>query len=192
MRGPLLSGPLGSAATLAALARWLRGAAPAVVVGPLWLAAALAREIPIIALIEPEQRAAARRAAKRGRAAAGDATALTLVEAAEEIPLRRGGAGALVVEGAASLDSSTAMGWLLRLAPCLRPEGRLVAMDAVKDPASEARVAGVFLAAALGNLVQERPREGVVVTVGVTPCLAVGEARWAGEAAAAAAGLTGP
>ncbi|MEO5769919.1 MAG: hypothetical protein ABIS92_16315, partial [Polyangia bacterium] len=56
--------------------------------------------------------------------------------------------------------------------------GRLMALDATDDPAVEARLAGVFLASALGHIVQDRPREGVVLTVGTAPPATVISARY--------------
>ena len=41
-----------------------------------------------------------------------------------------------------------------------------------------ARVAGAFLAAALLDIVQEWPREGAVLTVGIAPAAAVTAARF--------------
>jgi len=56
MRGPLLSGPLGSQPSLEALLRWTHGHAPVVVLGPPWLGAALARGGAAMVLIETEGR----------------------------------------------------------------------------------------------------------------------------------------
>src|SRR5437667_11890306 len=65
LRGPLLSGPLGATAVLEALLARLRGVGPVAVIGPLWLGEALAAELPVLALFEPEQRPRARRIARR-------------------------------------------------------------------------------------------------------------------------------
>jgi len=42
----------------------------------------------------------------------------------------------------------------------------LLALDATKSAAVEARLAGLFLAAALTGIAQERPREGALLTIG--------------------------
>ena len=175
MRGPLLSGPLGSAASLAALARWLDGVAPVVVLGPVWLAEALASSTPVLFLDEPDDRRvlvrARRRADKAGKA-------LTIGIAGADVPLARGSLGALVIENAAGLSDEEAQRWVAALTPCLRPGGRLVAVDATSSPVAAARVAGVFLSAALVELTQEWPRDGVVITVGTAPAAVVVEARF--------------
>jgi hypothetical protein len=54
----------------------------------------------------------------------------------------------------------------------------LLALDATDDPAVEARLAGLFLGSALEHIVQERPREGVVLTVGTAPPAPVISARY--------------
>src|SRR4051812_9659545 len=69
LRGPLLSGPLGATAVLEALLVRLRGVGPVAVIGPLWLGEALAAEVPVLALFEPEQRPRARRIVRRANAA---------------------------------------------------------------------------------------------------------------------------
>ena len=62
--------------------------------------------------------------------------------------------------------------------PLLRPGGRLIAADATSSDAAAARVAGAFLAAALLEIVQEWPREGAVLTVGIAPAASVTAARF--------------
>ncbi len=175
MRGPLLSGPLGSAASLDAIARWVAGAGPVVVLGPVWLAEALANATPVLFLDEPDDRRvlarARRRAVKAGRR-------LTLGLAGAEVPVRPASVGALVVENVAGLSDEEAASWLASLVPCLRPGGRLIAVDATGSPAAAARVAGVFLSAVLVELIQEWPRDGVVLTVGAAPASAVVAARF--------------
>jgi hypothetical protein len=175
MRGPLLSGPLGSAASLAALARWLEGAAPVVVLGPVWLAETLAATARVLFLDEPEDRRVLVRARKRAEKAG---KALAIGMAGAELPLRRASLGALVIENVAGLSTEEAARWVAALVPCLRPGGRLLAVDATGSPAAAARVAGVFLSAALVDLTQEWPREGVVLTVGAAPAADVVEARF--------------
>ena len=175
MRGPLLSGPLGSAASLAALTRWLEGARPVVVLGPVWLAETLAEATPLVFLDEPDDRRvlvrARRRAQKVGRS-------LAVGIAGADIPIARGALGALVVENVAGLAADEAARWVAALVPCLRPGGRLLAVDATPSAAAAARVAGVFLSAALVELAQEWPRDGVLITAGVAPAAPVMRARY--------------
>jgi hypothetical protein len=177
MRGPLLSGPLGSAASLAALERWTASVGPLVVLGPPWLAEALAGSAPVLFLDEPDDRRVLVRARRRAEKAG---KRLAIGVAGAELPLRTGSLGALVIENAAGLSAEEAERWVTALVPCLRPGGRLIAVDATGSPAAAARVAGVFLSAALIELVQEWPREGVVLTIGVAPAVAVIEARFGG------------
>jgi hypothetical protein len=178
MRGPLLSGPLGNAASLAAVTRWLEGAGPVVVLGPTWLAETLAEGNRVLFLDEPENEPA-RRALVRARRRAGKAgRPLVIGIAGAELPLRRGSLGALVVENVAGLSAEEAARWVGALAPCLRPGGRLVAVDASASPASAARISGVFLSAALVELTQEWPRDGVVLTVGTAPAAPIARARF--------------
>ncbi|MEO8211872.1 MAG: hypothetical protein ABI560_01715 [Myxococcales bacterium] len=175
MRGPLLSGPLGSATTLDAVAKSLGAAASVVVIGPLWLGEVLSTRVRVLLLAEPEEKPRARRAARR-TAAAGQR--LTVATAGVDLPLALGGVEALLVESASTLDAEAISRWMATLVPVLRPGGRLMALDATDDPAVEARLAGVFLASALGHIVQDRPREGVVLTVGTAPPATVISARY--------------
>ena len=94
MRGPLLSGLLGSAATLERVCRLLQGHQPTVVLSALWLAEALASSFPVLALVEEEKRSAALRAVRRARKSAYP---LLVVSAAEDVPLGRGAVGAILV-----------------------------------------------------------------------------------------------
>ena len=169
MRGPLLSGPLGSQPTLEALLRWTQfpstdaaasappgaaaapGRGPVVVLGPPWLGAAMARGGRTLLLVERELRPAALRTHRRAQK--------------ESQPLDI----ALPAEGER---------WIAALMPLLRPGGRLIAADATSSDAAAARVAGAFLAAALLEIVQEWPREGAVLTVGVAPAASVTAARF--------------
>jgi hypothetical protein len=177
MRGPLLSGPLGSAASLAALGRWLDGTGPVVVLGPLWLAETLATSRPVLFLDEPDDRRVLVRARRRADKASRP---LLIGIAGAAVPLRRASLGALVVENAAGLPADEASRWIAALVPCLRPGGRLVAVDATGSPAAAARVAGVFLSAALIDLTQEWPRDGVVLTVGAGPAVVVVDPKFRG------------
>ncbi len=174
-RGPLLSGPLGSAPALAALLRWTEGRSPVVVLAPPWLADAVATGGPALALIETANRPTALRARRR---ATKEGRPLTIALAADELPVRRGSLGALVVENVAGLPPEDAARWVAALVPCLRPDGRLIAADATSSTDAAARVAGVFLAAALTDLVQEWPRDGAVLTVGIAPAAAIVAARF--------------
>jgi hypothetical protein len=121
---------------------------------------------------------ARRRAVKAGKP-------LTIGIAGEALPLRRGALGALVIENVTGLSAEEASRWISALVPCLRPGGRLVAVDATGSPTAAARVAGVFLSAALVELTQEWPRDGVVLTAGVAPTAAVVEARFGSAGATA-------
>jgi hypothetical protein len=170
MRGPLLSGPLGSASALAALARWTAGVGPVVVLGPTWLAEALAAASPVLYLDEPDDRRVLVRARRRADKASRP---LLIGVAGADVPLARGTLGALVVENVAGLATDEAARWVAALVPCLRPGGRLIAADATASPAAAARVAGVFLSAALIELTQEWPRDGVLLTAGVAPAAPV-------------------
>jgi len=155
--------------------RWLRDAGPVVVIGPIWLAETLSAEVPTLLLVEPEERRRAQRVAKRA-AAAG--RRLTVVVAGVDLPLAPGSIGALLIEGASALESEAIARWMTALIPALRPGGRLLAFDATDNPELESRLTGLFLAAALRDLVQERPRDGVLLTVGVAPEAAITATRF--------------
>ena len=176
MRGPLLSGPLGSQPSLEALLRWTQGHAPVVVLGPPWLGAALARGGTALVLVESEARPQAVRVRRRARK---ENQPLSVALAAAELPFRAGSLSALVIENAAGLGEAEARRWVGALAPSLKPGGRLIAADATSSDAAAARVAGAFLSAALQDIVQEWPREGAVLTVGLAPPAAVIAARGA-------------
>jgi hypothetical protein len=180
IRGPLLSGPLGSTSALQALARWTAGLDPVVVLGPLWLGGALASSQRVLLLVESDDRPAIGRARRR---AARSGRQLQIALAAAELPLRPGSLGALVIENAAGLAAPQAERWVEALAPCLRAGGRLIAADATSSTGAAARVAGVFLSAALIDLTQEWPRDGVVLTVGVAPAAAIFAARFGASSA---------
>jgi hypothetical protein len=187
MRGPLLSpllspltsGAIGSAASLRRLVDRLRPFTPVVVVRSLWLAAALARELPVLGLLPPADRAAAVRSLRRSRrkpragAPAGGALALGLASA--PLPLAPGAAGALVLEDLAA-TSEQAAAEIARLLPLLRPGGLLVSADRTRDPALEADLAGAFLALGLTHITQDRPRDGALLTSGRAPHPAVAAA----------------
>jgi hypothetical protein len=175
MRGPLLSGPLGSTATIAALGRWTAGVGHVVVLGPVWLAETLAASTPVLYLDEPDDRRVLVRARRRAVKAARP---LLVGIAGADVPLGRASVGALVVENMAGLPAEEAARWVEALVPSLRPGGRLVALDATSSPAAAARVSGVFLSAALVEIVQEWPRDGVVITAGTAPSPVVAAARF--------------
>jgi hypothetical protein len=181
MRGPLLSGAIGSPAALTRLAQILRARPPTVVLSSLWLASALAAELPVLVLVEGELRKAARRA---GRKAAEAGRRFGAVLAGEALPVGEGQVGSLVVEDLLEVDEGDAAPYLMSLTASLRPDGVLLALDRTKDPAAEARVAGAFLAAGLVRIAQERPREGALLTVGQAPHPVVRAALAAGGEAA--------
>jgi hypothetical protein len=160
---------------LEALLRWTADRAPVVVLGPPWLGDAVSRGGRTLVLVEAEVRPQALRARKRAQR---EGRPLDVTLAAAELPLRRGSLSALVVENVAGLSNDEAARWIGALAPCLRPGGRLIAADATSSDAAAAQVAGAFLAAALLDIVQEWPREGAVLTVGVAPAAAVTAARF--------------
>jgi hypothetical protein len=176
MRGPLLSGVLGSAASLGALLRWAKGADPVVVLGPLWLGETLAAELSVLMLVATDDRPAVKRARRRAQRAG---RAFEVALGAAELPLRPRSVGAMIVENVVGLDPAAAARWLATLVPSLRPGGRLIAADATDSPPALARVAGAFLGAALIGLVQEQPRDGVVLTVGEAPDERIMSARFA-------------
>ncbi|HXI60818.1 MAG TPA: hypothetical protein VNO55_32385 [Polyangia bacterium] len=184
MRGPLLSGPLGSAACLDAIVRWAGTDAPSqpvVLSGPLWLGETLSEALPVVMLVEGEDRPGVKRTRRRaGRAGRRFEVAL----AGAELPLRPRSLGALVIENVAGLEAAAASAWLVALTPLLRPGGRLIAADATASDTAMARVAAAFLSASLIELVQERPREGVVLTVGRAPAAAIMAIRFPAGAAA--------
>jgi hypothetical protein len=175
MRGPLLSGALGSAAALDALLRWAKPADPVVVLGPLWLGETLAAELRVVMLVATDDRAAVKRARRRAQKA-GHAFEIAIGGA--EVPLRPRAVSALIVENVTGLDAAAAARWITALVPCLHPGGRLIAADATSEPAAMARVSGTFLAAALVGLSQEQPRDGVVLTIGQAPDAHVMAARF--------------
>jgi len=176
VKGPLLSGALGSAPTLAAVLRWTEGRAPVVVIGPPWLGDAIATTGRALVLVESEARPVAVRARRRARK---QNRALDVALAAAELPLGRGTLPALVVENVGGLQEDEAVRWLAALVPCLQPRGRLIAADATSSTSVAARVAGAFLSAALTDIVQEWPRDGALLTVGVAPTASVIDARFA-------------
>src|SRR2546429_7788860 len=131
MRGPLLSGALGSASALEALLPWIRSPDPVVVLGPLWLGEALAAELRVLMLIASDDRQVVKRARRRAHRAG---RALEIALGGAEVPLRPGSVGVMVVENVAGLDQGAAAKWIAALVPCLRPGGRLVAADATSSP----------------------------------------------------------
>lgn len=150
--------------------RWLRPVAPVVVIGPIWLAETVSAEIPTLLLVEPDERRRAARAAKRARA---DGRRLVVALAGAGLPTLDGTIGALVVEGAARQKADAVARWMTALVPALQPGGRLLAFDTTDDPAVETRLTSTFLSAALCAIVQERPRAGVLLTLGIAPAAAV-------------------
>jgi hypothetical protein len=175
MRGPLLSGALGSSATLGRLCNLVQGHTPVVVLSALWLAETLSSEIPVLALVEKEKRSAARRAYRRSSKLGHP---LAIVAAASEVPLAKNSVGAILVDSLVDIEEEAAACELLTaLLPSLKPDGIVISLDATKSPTLEARVAGIFLGASLARLSQIRPREGALITMGNAPHPAITEAR---------------
>jgi hypothetical protein len=175
MRGPLLSGALGSPATLARVCGLVREHSPLVVLSTLWLAETLAAEMPVLALVEEQKRGAALRAHRRARK---QGLPLAIVIAASDLPLASGSVGAVLVDSLVDIeDAGAAAELLLGVLPSLRPEGIVVSLDATKNPELESRVSGIFLAASLTRISQLRPRDGALVTVAHAPHGAVTAAR---------------
>ena len=135
-------------------------------IGPPWLGDAIATAGRVLALVEPDVRPVALRARRRAHK---QNRALDVALAAAELPLGRSVLPALVVENVGGLQEEEAIRWLAALVPCLRPAGRLIAADATSSTAAAARVAGAFLSAALTDIVQEWPRDGALLTIGVAP-----------------------
>jgi hypothetical protein len=175
MRGPLLSGALGSPATLGRVCNLVRAHAPVVVLSALWLAEVLASEFDVLALLEAEKRGAALRALRRARKLGHP---LSFVVAAAEVPLAAGSVGAILVDSLVDIEEQpAARDLIVALLPALKPDGIMVSLDATKSPALEARVSEIFLAASLAHITQIRPREGALLTTGTAPHAAVTAAR---------------
>ncbi|MGD0837693.1 MAG: hypothetical protein ABSB49_13705 [Polyangia bacterium] len=167
MRGPLLSGTLGSQATLAQVCALVREHAPVLVLSSLWLAETLASEMPVLALVEENRRASALRAKKR---AGKLGLPLNLALAAADLPLAPASIGAALLDSLIDIeDENAAADLLLGLLPALQPGGMVIALDATKKPDLESRIAKIFLAASLTAIAQKRPRDGALVTVGCAP-----------------------
>lgn len=176
MRGPLFSGPIGHAATLSRLLDLARAAEPVSVFSSVWLAAALSEHIPVLLLVEPDQRSAARKAVQKAGVAG---RRLTVVVAGEQVPIADGSMGTVVVEGLTEVEPPDLPRFLRGLARTLAPQGRVLALDNARDGESESRVAGAFLAEGFRGIAQERPREGAVITLGHAPLPGVLQARQA-------------
>jgi hypothetical protein len=178
LRGPFLSGALGSTPSLEAILRWARPAErdPVVVLGPLWMGVTLAAELRVVMLVATDDHAAVKRARRRALKAG---RAFEIAVGGAEVPLRPRSVGAMIVENAAGLDAVAAARWIEALVPSLRPGGRLIAADATSDVAAMARLSGTFLSAALVELTQEQPKDGVVLTVAQAPDARVMAARYA-------------
>ena len=171
MRGSLLSGPLGSGATLDRICRLLQERQPIVVLSALWLAEALASSFPVLALVEEDKRSGALRAVRR---ASKSAHPLLVVSAAEDVPLGSGLVGAILIENLMDVeDQAAAEDLLVGLLPALRPAGVVVSLDATRHQETEAQLAALFLAAELTGISQVRPREGALLTIGSAPPLTV-------------------
>jgi hypothetical protein len=178
MRGPFLSGALGTTASLAAILRWAKGASsdPVVVLGPLWLGVTLSAELRVVMLVATDDHAVVKRARRRAHKAG---RSFEIAVGGADVPLRPRSVGAMIVENASGLDAAAAARWIEALVPSLRPGGRLIAADATGDVAAMARVSGTFLSSALVGLTQEMPRDGVVLTVAHAPDARIMAARYA-------------
>lgn len=176
MRGPLLSGPVGSRATLERVAQRLAGHAPAVVLSTTWLGQSLAEAVGVVLLVAP----GATKAARRARRDVGHERLLVAI-AGDDLPLLHGSVASIVVDGLTELDPDDAAAHLGTLVPYLRPDGQIIALDGTKDPQFEARAAALFLAAGLVGIGQERPREGAVLTFAAAPPAAALDARLRAE-----------
>ena len=175
MRGPLLSGALGSPATLSRVLDLVREHPPVVVLSALWLAETLATEIPVLALVEENKRGAALRAQRRARK---HGLPLAIMVAASEVPLANGAIGAVLVDSLVDIEEEPAAADLmLGLLPVLKPDGIVISLDGTKNPTLEARVAEIFLAASLIRITQARPRDGALVTYGRAPHATITAAR---------------
>jgi hypothetical protein len=175
MRGPLLSGALGSPATLGRALQLVREHPPVVVLSALWLAETLSSEIPVLALIEEDKRGAAGRALRRAHK---QGLPLSVVVAAADVPLAKTAVGAVLVDSLVDIEEhSAAIELLAGLCPLLKADGLVLSLDATKSPTLEARVAEIFLAASLTQVKQMRPRDGALLTTGVVPDPAVVAAR---------------
>jgi len=175
MRGPLLSGVLGSPAPLGRVCDLVAERSPVVVLSALWLAETLASEMPVLALVEEEKRSAAVRAQRRARK---QGHPLHVMVAGSEVPLGRSTVAAVLVDSLVDIEEeSAAADLLLGLLPALKPDGIVISLDATKSPGLEARVAEIFLAASLARIAQLRPRDGALLTTGHAPHPAIVAAR---------------
>jgi predicted O-methyltransferase YrrM len=148
---------------------------PVVVLSALWLAETLAAEFPVLALVEEDKRSAAVRALRRAHKLSHP---LSIVVAGAEVPLVQGSVGVVLVDSLVDIeDQAAASDLLVGLLPALKPGGLLISLDATKNPALEARVSEMFLAASLTRIAQERPREGALMTTATVPSPVVIEAR---------------
>jgi hypothetical protein len=142
-----------------------------VVLSALWLAETVSREVPVTAFIEADKRRGARRVVRR---AAKAGKKLLVAAAGEELPVGIGSAGCVLVESLSEIaDDDQAAEFLVRVTRGLRPGGLVVALDATKNAVTEARLAGLFLSAALVGIAQERPRDGALLTIGAPAPAAV-------------------
>jgi hypothetical protein len=152
----------------------------------MWLAAALAEELPVLAVlgtpdrsdptIREDDRKAARKALRKAgarAAAAGKTGSLTVVLADEALPLPPGGAGAVVLEELQAERAEVEAAELARVLPVLRAGGVILRAEGTRSAETEARLAGAFLALGITHITQDRPREGALLTWGRAPHPAV-------------------
>lgn len=166
MRGPLFSGAVGHRSTVERLAALVAGRSPVVVLSTVWLAEVLCESAAVLLVVDPRRERAAARALRRSGKAG---RALCVATAGGFLPVRRGCAGAIVLDDLADLQDDDLFSYVPDLVPFLMPGGLLVSLDGTKDPAAESRVAGSFLAGGLVRVGQERPREGALITLAVAP-----------------------
>ncbi len=143
---------------------------PIVVLSTVWLAEVLAEALPVTLLVEPDGLRSAVRAVKRAEKAGHR---LVAAMAGEELPLLPASVDAVVVDTLTDMEDDDARSFLGGIVAALRPGGILVSVDATRERAVEAKLSRRFVAACLQDVGQERPRDGVVVTVGAAPPHAV-------------------
>lgn len=143
---------------------------PVVVLSTVWLAEVLAEALAVTLLVEPDESKAAARAVKR---AAKAGHRLVAAVAGEELPLLPGSVEAIVVDALTDMEDEDARTFLGGIVSALKPGGVLVSIDATRERAVEAKLSRRFVASCLQDIGQERPRDGVVLTVGAAPPHAV-------------------
>jgi hypothetical protein len=161
----------------------------------LWLAAALAEEFPVIAVVgtpdrsdptvREDDRKAGRKAVRKAssRKSAPQPGSLTVVLADEELPLGAGAAGAVVLAEMLPETPEVEAAELARVLPLVRAGGIVLRAEDTRKPETEAQLARSFLTLGITHITQDRPRDGALLTWGRTPHPAVLAAVLAGPAA---------